>query len=84
MTIYKFGRSSEKPFKERYLSGHQNTVEFIRYHPINPNLIVSCGDDKSIKFWDQKSTKFIQSHAMPGNFNERTFGLFLIMLNSLK
>lgn len=66
ISLYKFGKleSNEKPFRERTFTGHQSSVEFVKFHPKKPNLFISCSDDKSVKLWDIKSSKYCQSSQL--------------------
>ena len=36
------------------MDGHMNRVFALRYHPSNPNLLVSAGWDDTVQFWDTR------------------------------
>lgn len=38
------------------LNGHEHTVEDVDWHPMDPKLIASVGDDKIINLWDVRAS----------------------------
>jgi histone-binding protein RBBP4 len=38
------------------LNGHEHTVEDVDWHPLDPKLIASVGDDKMINLWDVRAS----------------------------
>jgi COMPASS component SWD3 len=48
-------------FVQGVTSGHSNRVFISKFHPLNPNLLISGGWDDTIQFWDQRIGKSVKS-----------------------
>ena len=46
------------------MDGHMNRVFALRYHPSNPNLLVSAGWDDTVQFWDTRVVHSIRYIAV--------------------
>jgi hypothetical protein len=47
------------------LNGHEHTVEDVDWHPMDPKLIASVGDDKMINLWDVRASSSGASGVTP-------------------
>ena len=44
-----------------HTAGHSNRVFSIKYHPTDPNLILTAGWDNTVQFWDTRKGHSVQS-----------------------
>eukprot|EP00051_Salpingoeca_urceolata_P009948 m.120809 g.120809 ORF g.120809 m.120809 type:complete len:341 (+) comp16517_c0_seq5:186-1208(+) len=56
------GSERAKLAQSRTLVGHTNRLFAIKYHPTDPNLLISAGWDKTVQFWDQRTPSQAVKH----------------------
>ena len=42
------------------MDGHTSRVYALKYHPTDPNVLVSAGWDDTVQFWDGRSENSIR------------------------
>jgi WD40 repeat protein len=46
-------------------SGHSNRIFAVRWHPIDPNVLISAGWDSTIQIWDRRRSSALRSIYQP-------------------
>ena len=52
---------------ERTLKAHKKPVEQVAFSPVDPNIMVSAGEDSQLYFWDTRKSKPFQVIETDGN-----------------
>jgi len=60
-TVCIFTMGTERLAKEHVFKGHTDSVDQLSWHPSNPDLLATASGDKTVKVWDSRQTKCINT-----------------------
>ena len=53
---------------ESELKGHEDSVMYLRWHPVSPDRIASIsGQEQNLRFWDARASRNTATLSTPGN-----------------
>jgi len=56
VTVFQF-KEGDRLSKDTTFRGHGDSVDQLRWHPRNPDLLATASGDKTVRLWDARSTK---------------------------
>jgi len=65
-TVCIFGLSSDRLNKDATYRGHGDSVDQLRWHPTNPELLATASGDKTVRIWDARTSKCIATIPTKG------------------
>lgn len=61
-----FSLTSDRLNKEGTYRGHGDSVDTLRWHPDNPELLATASGDKTVRIWDSRTSKCVANIATKG------------------